>query len=432
MTELGTGTGPKPRRLPVLLLGTGVLVIALVAGGIWWFGRGPAAPSGGGTLLHGLERQPQVSWSIPQGRDETWAATTAGVLLVPVDPSSSQEVRLHAWEDGAQRWAVNLESEFEGFQKVRVQENFRQGHCALLLEAEGKQSRLVVLSTADGAVERSLTVQPGRYHEVESGAVYRLFESEEEGAVARYTSLEKFDLEWETRMALHFGGAEVSLQERQSRLEICLPLDWNRYAHGCQESLELTTGRPAAWLSSGNSFERFGDTVVVAEQGTGKIRGFVGNQEKWSKDLSWATLWAVQDALLVMSGEGMFRLDPRTGEEKWRSDLGESQPVVVSAGEVTILMEYLPSFRTALLDLDKGRFEFQEHDFQASGFHELTDKGWIISIQASEQAEGVVLRALEPGRAAPVWEASFPEYFWASNAHGHLLLQGGDTLAVAR
>ena len=143
-------------------------------------------------------------------------------------------------------------------------------------------------------------------------------------------------------------------------------------------------------------------------------------------------LWAGRDILLGIGEAGLFRLDPRTGEEKWHSDLGESDPVIEAVGDTVVLVGYQPGFRTAVLDKETGEFRFQEHSLGASGFHELTDQGRIINIQASEDAEGVVLRALEPGRAETVWETTFAEYFWASNFHGHLLLQGADSLAVAR
>ncbi|MDO5082208.1 MAG: hypothetical protein Q4D89_02240 [Arachnia propionica] len=434
MTRTGSAQVLEPRRAPVVLLALAVVVvIALVVGGIWWFGRASSTRPDGHAPLKGLEQAPKVAWSIPQGEGEMWAATTAGVLMLPIDLEVSQKVRLHDWEDGRARWEVDLAAEFDGFQRVRVQPHFRDGHIGLLLEAEDREPGLVVLRTRDGAVERSLPVPPGEYHELDSGAVYRLLSSETEGLVARYTSLENFQVEWETTTSLDFGGAEILLQERESRVELCVVPDPNRHVlAGCHESLEIATGRQAAWLSRGESFHRFGDIVVVANPVTGTVRGLVNGQEGWSREAPWVMLWAVQDFLLGISDEGLFRLDPRTGEETWRSDLGESQPFIETAGDTVILVEHLQGLSTAVLDTRTGTFRLQEHSSPASGFHELTEKGWVISIQASDGVEGVVLGALEPGRADPVWETTFPEYFWASNSHGHLLLQGGDTLAVAR
>lgn len=434
MTHHGSAPVLEPRRSPVVLFClAAVLVIALVVGGIWWFGRPHSASQDLRVPLKGLDRSPKVAWSIPQGRDEMWAATAAGVLMLPIDLEVSQEVRLHSWEDGRSKWAVDLSAEFAGFRKLRVLTNFRDGHTGLLLEAEDRQPGLVVLRTQDGVVERHLAVPPGQYHELDSGAVYRVLTNETELLVARYTSLENFQLEWETRTSPDSAGSEILLREWESRVEICSLPDANRRVPGgCRGSLEIATGRQAAWLSDGATFHRFGDTVVVAELMTGKVRGLVGNQEKWSRDAPWVMLWAGRDILLGMGEAGLFRLDPRTGEEKWHSDLGESDPVIEAVGDTVVLVGYQPGFRTAVLDKETGEFRFQEHSLGASGFHELTERGRIINIQASEDAEGVVLRALEPGRAETVWETTFAEYFWASNFHGHLLLQGADSLAVAR
>ncbi|MDO5066127.1 MAG: PQQ-binding-like beta-propeller repeat protein [Propionibacteriaceae bacterium] len=378
---------------------------------------------------------------------QRWAGSAAGMLLFQreVAPGESLRVTLLDWEDGKEKWSVDLGPRVNAHGYVAAMTELKDGHVGFHVGGEdgdedgGEDSgELIVLRVGDGAVEHVVPAPLGTYHELPSGGVYRVFSKFMDGnsTIARFTSFDDFTQEWELDLDYDAHHHNIGLTEHDSTLEVCsFPVVGD--AKKCKESIDLATGKRAEWLPSPAVFQTFGNKVLVMNPDTGDLRGYEGGEEKWRSDLGPSEmghdLYSMNGAALVESGEELIRIDPSTGEEKWRMVEGEGlSPRSAESGDKAIMVGFDSRLTTGVLNLASGELEkSQEHEGQDALLKTwVTESKKVVTLRTGREGQGVELTGLEPGVAELQWRASFPEYDFVDDQHGHLVVFGENRIGV--
>ena len=154
LTSPHSSSAPRRARTILFIVLAGVLV-AVAGFGSWWFllrGRND------GEIIKpvtGLEQAPRIAWE-SENRGGSVGGTTEGLLVIPDVTEGGVRLRMLAWADGSERWAVDVSDRVSGAVNVQIHTKLPDGLFGLVVTDAAGKNRFLVHRASNGEFVREL------------------------------------------------------------------------------------------------------------------------------------------------------------------------------------------------------------------------------------------------------------------------------------
>lgn len=435
LTSPHSSSAPRRARTILFIVLAGVLV-AVAGFGSWWFllrGRND------GEIIKpvkGLEQAPRIAWE-SENRGGSVGGTTEGLLVIPDVTEGGVRLRMLAWADGSERWAVDVSDRVSGAVNVQIHTKLPDGLFGLVVTDAAGKNRFLVHRASNGEFVRELDLGHGSIVGGDTKAVYR-YEPDEERIgtvkISRIPDIANSDAtEWSTEVEIVPQEGAYTVKERDGFADFCWVNEFGAEI-SCFESMSLGDGSPPSWKDESTSFVRVSGVVVTSEQENGRLTAYdsTGNR-LWQKADSGGPLHVFKDVLLVGSrrGEMIERLDPRTGDVRWRQNWGNGYPIIFDhEGRPVVLFAESQTLNVGIANMDTGEIGLEKHSVASGRVVFRTADGNIVA--SDDRGKGVELVAIRPGQSEKLWTQTFADYTEIQQADQYLVLSSREKVAVLR
>lgn len=427
--------GPNRARTALILVLAAVLVAAAGFGTWWYLSQG----SGNGEVIKpvaGLDHAPQIAWE-SQSRGGGVGGVAEGLLLAPNVANGETRLKLLAWADGSERWSVDIGERIGGAVSIQFNTKLPGGLFGLVVTDAAGKNRFLVHRASDGGFVRELDLGNGSIVGSDTRAVYRYELDEEIIGKVRISRIPDIAgsgaAEWTTELFIEPQEGAFMVKERDGFADLCWINEFGAEI-SCFESMSLGDGSPPSWKDESTSFVRVSGVVVTSEQENGRLTAYdsTGNR-LWQKADSGGPLHVFKDVLLVGSrrGEMIERLDPRTGDVRWRQNWGNGYPIIFDhEGRPVVLFAESQTLNVGIANMDTGEIGLEKHSVASGRVVFRTADGNIVA--SDDRGKGVELVAIRPGQSEKLWTQTFADYTEIQQADQYLVLSSREKVAVLR
>ena len=428
--------GPRSRARVVLLVVLAAVLVLVAGFGAWWFLlRGS---NGGETIkpVAGFGQAPQIAWE-SDNRDGFVGGTAEGLLVIPDVTEADARLRMLAWADGSERWSVDIGDRASGAVSVHIHTKLPDGLVGLVVTDAAGKNRFLVHRVSNGEFVREVDLGLGSIVASDTKAVYRSEPDEDRiGTVriGRIPDIANSDAtEWSTEVDIVPQEGAYMVKERDGFADFCWVNEFG-VEISCFKSLSLADGSPPPWKDESTSFVRSNGVIVTSNQDSGRLTAYdsEGNQ-LWQKADSGGPLHVFRDALLVGSrrGEMIERLDPRTGDVRWRQNWGNGYPIIFDhEGRPVVLFAESQTLSVGNADMDTGEIRVEKYSVASGRVVFRTADGDIVA--SDDRGKGVDLVAIRPGQSEMLWKQTFDDYTDIQQEDQYLVLRSKERVAVLR
>ena len=179
---------------------------------------------------------------------------------------------------------------------------------------------------------------------------------------------------------------------------------------------------------------RVSGVLVTSELEIGRLTAYdSAGKRLWQKADSGGPLHVFKDVLLVGSrrGEMIERLDPRTGDVRWRQNWGNGYPIIFDhEGRPVVLFAESQTLNVGIANMDTGEIGLEKHSVASGRVVFRTADGNIVA--SDDRGKGVELVAIRPGQSEKLWTQTFADYTEIQQADQYLVLSSREKVAVLR
>lgn len=427
--------GPGRARTVLIIVLAAVLVLAAGFGTWWFFLRGNGKEEVVKPVA-GLGQAPQIAWEGQSGGGVV-GGVPEGLLLAPNTADGETRLRLFAWDDGSERWSVDIGERIGGAVSIQINTKLSDGLFGLVVTDAAGKNRFLVHRASDGGFVRELDLGHGSMVGSDTKAVYHYEPDEEAIGKVRISRIPDIAgsgaAEWTIEVAIEPQEGAFMVRERDGFADLCWVNEFGADV-SCFKSMSLTDGSAPSWYSDSTGFVRIDGIVVASEHNNGRLAAYdsAGNQI-WQKPNSNGPLHVFKDALLVgsLQGEMVERLDPRTGGVQWGQNWGSGYPTIFDhGGQPVVLLAESQEMYVGVADMGTGKIELEKYSVAFGRVVFRTADGNVIA--SDDRGEGVQLVAIKPGQPEMLWKQAFDGYTYIQQEDQYLILSSEDKFAVLR
>lgn len=432
---------PQPSSAPrrgrtLLFIMLAAVLVAVVGFGSWWFLLRGGSDGESIKPVTGLGQAPQIAWE-SEHRGGAVGGTAEGLLVIPDVTEGGARLRMLAWADGSERWAVDVSDRVTGAVSVQIHTKLPDGLFGLVVTDAVGKNRFLVHRASNGEFVRELDLGHGSLIGGDTKAVYR-YEPDEERIgtvkISRIPDIANSDaIAWSTEVEIVPQEGAYTVKERDGFADFCWINEFGAEI-SCFKSLSLDDGSPPPWKDDSTTFVRVSGVIVTSEQEKGRLSAYdsTGNQ-LWQKADSGGPLHVFKDVLLIGSrrGEMIERLDPRSGDVRWRQNWGNGYPIIFDhEGQPVVLFAEAQTLNVGIANMETGEIGLEKHSVASGRVVFRTAGGSIVA--SDDRGKGVELVAIRAGQAEKLWTQTFDDYTYIEQDDQYLILRSEDKFAVLR